>query len=351
MNLLFFQNCISPHQIPYIRECAKDSRINDVYLITPRIDYSTRKQMGWDNTNLIKNTTIKLLLRPTNQQIQQLLKDNENMFCFFSGIRADQDIFQWFKLSLNFQIKRYIITEPPFTYKKPEWMHYIRFFIQDYRFVKKIDGIFGIGDQAVKYYHNIYNKWKVFPFQYVTDTTQRMLPVPSGNIKLVFVGSLTPRKNVKFVLKALKENHNFKFTIIGDGIERKKLEKIAIKNHVDTTFMGTQPMNLIPKLMQQHDVLILPSLHDGWGAVVNEAMTLGLYVIVSNQCGAKSLIRNKEEGYIYKYNKITELKKAIQFITHNITNIRKNTNKRISQAQRIQGEAVAKYFINCILQS
>ena len=46
MILIFFQNCLSPHQIPYIRECAKDERVDKVYFVMPRIDYDERSDMG-----------------------------------------------------------------------------------------------------------------------------------------------------------------------------------------------------------------------------------------------------------------------------------------------------------------
>lgn len=350
MNLIFFQNCISPHQIPYISECINDPRVKEIYLIAPRIDYSKRKDMGWDSANLLKRTHIKCILEPNDIQICQLLENNSNLFCLFSGIRADKDVFHWFKLSLRYQVKRYIITEPPYTYNKPLWMHYIRFYIQDYRFVRSINGIFGIGEMAVNYYRKISKRWKVFPFQYVTQTIQRTIPSPSGKIKLLFVGSLIPRKNVKIVIKALKNNPNIDFTIIGDGIEKDKLERLSNQNNINVSFLGTQPMNEIAKFMQQHDILILPSLHDGWGAVVNEAMTLGLYVIVSNRCGAKALITHKEDGYIYRCNSIKDLRQALQYITDNIENIRANVKNRIEQSERIQGKNVAKYFINCLLQ-
>ena len=122
MTLLFFQNCISPHQIPYIRECAKSMLVNSIYVIVPRIDYKNRQNMGWNSNNLLKNTTIHLYISPIDNQICELLK-KINTICLFSGIRADKNIFHWFKLSLSYKVKRYIITEPPFTYNKPLWMH------------------------------------------------------------------------------------------------------------------------------------------------------------------------------------------------------------------------------------
>lgn len=348
MNLLFFQNCISPHQIPYIRECAKDRRIKGVHLIVPRADYVVRKEMGWDSTHLLEGTLIRLWLKPTDEQIAQLLKETKGAVCLFSGIRADKDVFRWFRLSLVYTVRRYIITEPPLVYGKPLWMHYLRFFIQDYKYVSHIDGIFGFGDMAVRYYRNISKRWDVFPFQYVTEASKRTLPPPSGKVKLLFVGSLIPRKNVQIVMEALKDNSDIDFTLVGDGEERVKLEVIAQKNRINTRFLGIRPMNEVPEIMQQNDVLILPSLHDGWGAVVNEAMSLGLYVIVSDRCGAKALIVDDTDGLIFKSKDVSSLKESLKKVISHIQDIRLLTYKRVESAVRIQGKQVANYFVNCI---
>lgn len=348
MNLIFFQNCISPHQIPYIRECTKDERIESVHLIVPRTDYDERRDMGWDSTHLLEDTLIRLWLKPTNEQVIQLLKETKDVVCLFTGIRAFSDVFCWFRLSLAYQVKRYIITEPPLVYNKPLWMHYLRFFIQDYRYVSRIDGIFGFGDLAVRYYRNISKRWDVFPFQYVTETSKRILPPPSGKVKLLFVGSLIPRKNVQIVMEALKDNSDIDFTLVGDGEERVKLEVIAQKNRINTRFLGIRPMNEVPEIMQQNDVLILPSLHDGWGAVVNEAMSLGLYVIVSDRCGAKALIADDSDGLIFKSKDVSSLKESLKKVISHIQDIRLMTDKRVERTVRIQGKQVANYFVNCI---
>lgn len=351
MNLLFFQNCISPHQIPYIRECAFSPYINSVHLIVPRTDYVIRNHMGWDSTSLLDDTLIKLRLKPTDEEVSMLFENNENAICLFTGIRADADVFRWFKMSLKYKVKRYIITEPPLIYNKPLWMHYLRFFLQDYKFVSHIDGIFAFGDIAVNYYRSISKRWTVFPFQYVTEAVKRTLPPPSGKVKLLFVGSLIPRKNVKIVMEALKNNTDIEFTLVGDGEERQFLESLALKNHVDARFLGIKPMKDVPNIMQQNDVLILPSLHDGWGAVVNEAMTLGLYVIVSDRCGAKVLVVDGRDGLIFKCRDVHSLKYSLNSVNKHIEEIRHNTYNRIIRSSRIQGEKVAKYFLNCISQN
>lgn len=344
MKLLFFQNCVSPHQVPYIKEVALKPNIESVFLIVPRYDYNERRDMGWDNRKLIENTSVRLIYQPQIGLIRELLEQKE-VYCFFSGIRADKDVFNWFKESLRYHVKRYIITEPPFTYKKPLWMHYIRFYLQDYKYVKYIDGI---GEDAVKYYKNISKQWKVFPFQYVTAHRERTQKAPEGNLKLLFVGNLCKRKNVSIVIKALKGLKNIEFTIVGDGEERTNLEKLASKYKVSASFTGTKNMNEVPAIMQEHDVLILPSLHDGWGAVVNEAMDLGLYTIVSDRCGAKAMIEKGITGEIFAANDIQSLKESISHCLEIKNNIRTNIKKNIESFDRFRIGSASQHFIDYI---
>lgn len=348
MKLLFFQNCVSPHQVPYIKELVLNSNVEEVFLVVPRFDYNERQEMGWDNKKLIDNTGIKLFYEPDEKTIRELLTYNENSYCFFSGIRADAYVFYWFNLSLEYNVKRYIITEPPFTYNKPLWMHYIRFFLQDYKFVKYIDGIFGIGEDAIRYYRSISKRWKVFPFQYVTEHNERTKEVPTGSLKLLFVGSLCKRKNVKIVIEALKGLKDIEFTILGDGEERLEIERLAQKNRVMVAFLGSKSMKEVPSIMQEYDVLVLPSLHDGWGAVVNEAMDLGLYVIVSDRCGAKMMIKKGETGDVFKSNDVRDLKDSILNCLKLKNNIRGNIKENISLFENFRSKLVSQYLIDCI---
>lgn len=352
MNLLFFQNCISPHQIPYVRECAKDERVDSVYLIVPRTDYDQRTEMGWDSSKLLKGTSIIHRVMPRDEEVEILLKKNTGNHCFFSGIRADADVFRWFKMSLAHNVKRFIITEPPLTYKKPLWMHYIRFYLQDYKYVRYINGIFGFGQAAVDYYRSISGRWSVFPFQYVTESYRRQSDMfPQGKLKILFVGSLSPRKNVGVVLKALAGIDDIEFTVVGDGEESYRLKSFSQQHKLPVTFLGKKQMDEIPDIMEQHDILILPSLHDGWGAVVNEAMTLGLYVITSDKCGAKALIKNEETGLVFKNNDAVDLRAQLKKCITGKGHLRDGLITRLEMCKDIQGPAVARYFINCLEKS
>ena len=353
MNLIFFQNCLSPHQIPYIRECGKDERVDKVYFVMPRIDYEERSDMGWNNDRLLNEPTIEFVLKPTDEKVRELLSvDDEDVRCLFSGIRADVDVFRWLNISLDFDVKRYIITEPPYTFDKPLWMHYVRFYLQDYKYVKHIDGVFAIGESCEKYYRSISKKWKVFPFLYVTESFDN---VPAADIdddlRILYVGSLSKRKNVKVLVEALEGVQNVTINIIGDGDERHELEDLSKKYGIDATFYGTMKMKDIPYEMQKNDVLVLPSLYDGWGAVVNEALTQGLSVVCSDKCGAKDLLHDNVRGLVFTNNNVACLHSILVVLTDKINVIRENRQKRSEWSKTcISGKVISKYLIDCLTQ-
>lgn len=350
MNLIFFQNCLSPHQIPYIRECAKDERVDKVYFVMPRIDYEERSDMGWSNDMLLNESTVKFILKPTDDTVRELLDvGNKDVRCLFSGIRADADVFRWLNISIAFDVKRYIITEPPYIFDKPLWMHYVRFFLQDYKYVKRIDGVFAIGESCERYYRSISKRWKVFPFIYVTESFDVEPVSLHDDMKVLYVGSLSERKNVKVLIEAMRGLHNVQLNIVGDGEKRRELEALSKKSEINAYFLGTMPMKDIPNEMQKNDVLVLPSLYDGWGAVVNEALTQGLYVVCSDMCGAKDLLHDKNLGVKFKNNKSYDLSNVLEDITKNIDVIRLNRQYRSKWSKKsISGIAISKYLIDCL---
>ena len=355
MKLLFFQNCLSPHQIPYIKEICHDARVEKVYLITPRTDYEMRTEMGWSSSQLLQGTSIIFYLLPSDEELKRLLQ-NEGVIALFSGIRADKDVFRWFKLSLGFHVKRGIITEAPLVYSKPLLFHYARFLLQDYGFVKSIHYIFAIGTLTVKYYSFWSKKWRIFPFAYCTEYGEEEMQKPFTlpdyqHAKFLFVGSVDKRKNVGIILKALHSlKGSFIFDIIGDGQERKRLEGYVTAKQIQRiAFLGKLAMQQVHEIMPQYDVLILPSRYDGWGAVVNEALQRGLFVICSDKCGAKDLLQDARCGCVFQSGNHKQLAAIIEHCCSHISEIRANKEFRREWAERcISGKVIARYMVDCL---
>ena len=173
MRLVFWQNCLSPHQLPYIVHLLDDMRVDEVVIVAGETVSDARKKMGWAIGMFYGLERCKVYIAPQNGIIESLLalRQNESLH-FFSGIHADAFVFKCLSLSMKFDLHRGMITERPNTYNfrwnirngKPYWMHRLRFFIQDRKYAKKMEYVFAMGMEAVYYYKSLGLGWKVYPF-------------------------------------------------------------------------------------------------------------------------------------------------------------------------------------------
>jgi glycosyltransferase involved in cell wall biosynthesis len=173
--------------------------------------------------------------------------------------------------------------------------------------------------------------------------------------KLIFIGQLIERKGILTLLEAIKtlsiQTQSFHLSIIGTGelayfskgfIEQNQLQHLV-------TLQGVVSSDEVPNYISKADLLILPSLFDGWGMVVNEALQCHIPALVSDQCGAKELIKNKHNGLIFKAKDVESLTEQLLFLL-NLTNeeralMQKNTEQISS---KISIDVMSDYLVNCL---
>ena len=362
MRIVFWQNCISPHQMPYISNLIKDERVDEVLVVSDRTSYEGRQQMGW-NVDM-NNWECKIFIAPSEEQIESFLSTRtKDSWHLFSGVRAFKFVFEVFKKSLHYNLRRGIITEIPNTFAygiangKPLWLHKLRFMLQDKFYANDVDCVFAMGMRAVNYFKSVHN-WKVYPFCYCTETNN--LPILDVNeespLRICYVGSLSVRKSVDTLLRACHKLirsgiDSFQITIIGDGPEKQRLIDYCKIHKIDNAdFIGTQLNSEIPSILNNHDVLILTSVHDGWGAVVNEALLAGLYTICSSACGASDVISDSRIGAVFKTKDMGSLTDIIQNCIKKKSEIRMDRScRKIWAEEHLGGKAVAKYMVDCLM--
>jgi glycosyltransferase involved in cell wall biosynthesis len=92
----------------------------------------------------------------------------------------------------------------------------------------------------------------------------------------------------------------------------KLARKLNIQNQVD--FLGVVQSTEINEYLSQSDVFILPTRFDGWGAVLNEAASLGKPIISTDQAGAAyHLIEDGKNGFMVNAGDVKSLTKAMQY--------------------------------------
>ena len=241
MRIVFWQNCLSPHQLPYIVHLLNDSRVDEVVVIAGVTVSDARRNMGWQMSAFEGLDKCKVYISPHDAIIESLLGERPNeSHHLFSGIRADTFVFRCLCMSMKYNLHRGMITERPNTYNfkwnitngKPYWMHRLRFLIQDRKYAKRMKYVFAIGKGADKYFNSLGLRWKVYPFCYCTQSILGTSNVTHPSPQYIFVGSLTHRKNPISIVKAFSQNKWGNVKFIGDGELKHKLLKEIERNRL-----------------------------------------------------------------------------------------------------------------------
>jgi glycosyltransferase involved in cell wall biosynthesis len=125
-------------------------------------------------------------------------------------------------------------------------------------------------------------------------TELRSLP-RDHKLELIFVGGLAPYKACDLALRAaapLLQEDRARFTIVGDGPERERLEQLTASLEVAkvVSFCGMLRHDKTMERLAAADVLVFPSLHEFGGAVVFEALALGVVPVVVDFGGPGDIV-------------------------------------------------------------
>lgn len=111
----------------------------------------------------------------------------------------------------------------------------------------------------------------------------------AATIRLVFLGRLVDWKAVDLLLHAIRRSLHLSFELhlLGDGPDRAKLERLSKELGISdrVIFHGFKPQSECAGFLKECHCLVLPSLYECGGAVVLEAMAMGLPVIATDWGG------------------------------------------------------------------
>ena len=116
-------------------------------------------------------------------------------------------------------------------------------------------------------------------------------------LRVLYVGSLGQRKGLSYALDAIDAlGSQVSLTLIGKPSSREcqQLNSALLRHH----WIASLSHELVLEQMRKHDVLIFPTLFDGFGLVITEALSQGLPVITTPNGGGPECIRDGIEGFI-----------------------------------------------------
>lgn len=149
--------------------------------------------------------------------------------------------------------------------------------------------------------------------------------------RLLYVGKISPLKNLMLVLKALvklrQENILFHINVIGtfSDIEYKcKVFEYINKHKINDqiTFQGQKSQFEIAHFLESTSALVVSSLHENLPVVIAETMAANRTVIASNVGGISEIIIHGETGFLFNSNDIDSLcNTLIQYLDSDLSEI------------------------------
>ncbi len=129
--------------------------------------------------------------------------------------------------------------------------------------------------------------------------------VPAVPFHILFAGMAGLRKGIKTLLDALTlaGSPDWQMSFYGAKLGEAEHDLRLYRGSVPLKFQGPVAQATLAAAMREASVLVLPSLEEGFGLVVPQALNCGVPCIVSDRVGSKDLIRHRENGSIFPAQK------------------------------------------------
>lgn len=163
----------------------------------------------------------------------------------------------------------------------------------------------------------------------------------SGTLKLICTRRLEQVFDHKTIIGALvllkEKGISFEMTFAGDGslLEelKQQVKESGLSNRV--TFTGRVPNDKLPESLSRHDVYLSASLWDGASLSLLEAMSVGLFPIVSDIRANSAWLKHNIDGLLHKVGDAQDLAEKIQYLNDNpqiAAEAGKNNRKKVVES-------------------
>ncbi|CAK2010162.1 glycosyltransferase [Vibrio crassostreae] len=278
MKIVFWLNSFSPHLAGMISTLSLN---HNIVVITPSSLPARRRKMGWTPPDFGEATVLHY----------ENIDDFSTLYGFasihiFSGLFTYKNTKRHFYKIYQDESKRiFTMMELPSLSGLKGALRYIKYKLLVSRF-KGISGYISFGSKKFLERLGVSSN-KILDFLYLSDFT----PATSLNKEkeIVFIGQIDKNKNVLSLVESfIRSNTNgYSLKIIGNVVDEEILNEINSTKHLaDIEIIGSVKSKHIPNYLASAELLVLPSYHDGWGVVVNEALLSSCKVVLSSSCGS-----------------------------------------------------------------
>ena len=141
-----------------------------------------------------------------------------------------------------------------------------------------------------------------------------------GKLRVLFVGALSQAKGLGYALEAVARlGSEVEFTLIGRRVSPAVPAPAILEKY---RWLPSLPHDELLQEMSRHDVLLFPSLHEGFGMVMTEAMSQGLVVITTPHTAGPDLISDGVDGFIVPIRSPAAIEEKLALLLRELERLR-----------------------------
>ena len=342
MKIAFYVNIVSPHQIPLADELAKRVGPGNFRYVYWEKFHAERAKMGWgllerewisDDKKLLENADVIYTATRDVELIERWLRAGKRVFYYgerwFKPVLVPSALCLVLRVLMKYSGRLRMLV--------PGYRRMAKRFVglaREYECFK----VLPMGVHALRDF-----EWLGVPREkmelwgyFVAPGAQRHEACSvkheaceERTLKVLWVGRMLGLKRIEDVIRAVRRvngrverekgrTRRVELTIVGNGPERVRLEKLAEQlegrargtRAPSVTFRDSVPLAEVRTLMREHDVFVMASnAYEGWGAVVSEALEEGMAVVGTEEAGASATMLPEE--YRYRAGDFEKLEKIL----------------------------------------
>ncbi|MDR2407242.1 MAG: glycosyltransferase [Bacteroidales bacterium] len=338
MTFIFWHPILCHLHSAYLRNLAEKHQV----ILVSEIELSDlRIQHGFQVPDYGK---VQVVVAPSESQMNELFQIKDAVH-IVAGVWAYKIPSRAFKIAVKRRLNVGIYSEPFNWMGIKGKLRLIKYWLFRALYSKHIRFILTTGNRGRWCFESVgFDKSIIYDWAYFTETPELKQQVHTATRlpKLLFIGSIDARKNILSLIEICKKLGIIdQLHIVGVGTLEPELRH-AIEN-TNCQYLGKVLNCEVHSIIAASDVLILPSIYDGWGAVVNEALMCGTPVIASDNCGSSVLLQNiRGRVFSIKNDNLEDVLR--DFLTALPYDISKREEIKSWAIQNISGETAAKYF-------
>jgi glycosyltransferase involved in cell wall biosynthesis len=174
-------------------------------------------------------------------------------------------------------------------------------------------------------------------------------PVTRAKLRVIFVGSLSQRKGISYLLRAVELlGAEVELTLVGRRVGECWALDQALREH---RWIDSLCHSDLLEEIRRHDVMVFPSLFEGFGLVLLEAMSCGVPVIATPHGAAPDFLTDGVDGFIVPIRDAEAIAERLETLSRDRARLAAMSEAALATAARQTWETYRRRLVTTVMRA